>query len=393
MNSQILWVSLALLAGVLMGLYLAVILRSGKTKRTFQQLNHKYFKGLNYLLNDESDKAIDVFIQLAETSQETFEPQLALGNLYRRKGEVDRAIKLHQALIAQAELPERYRTRALLAIGKDYMSAGLLDRAEVLFSELVEIEAHTPEALQSLVEIYQQEQDWLQAIKSASRYQSATNRNMQVQIGHYYCELAELSLKQEDFEQAEKYLASALRVDEKSVRAHMICARVKQNDKQWQQAIVEYQAAKNADQAFIPMFIDDLSSCYAALKKGPALEKELLSWIESYQGVSPVLALSKYYASAKGEAYATDFLTEQLNNRASFKGLNALIDMNEDDLNQLGNDFAYFNVLKSLIDKLLKNKPKLRCRKCGFGAQSLHWQCPSCKKWGVVKPIYGLESE
>ncbi|MCX7553510.1 lipopolysaccharide assembly protein LapB [Marinicella sp. S1101] len=393
MSSHFLWTSVALLAGILMGLYLAIILKTGKTKRTFQQLNHRYFKGLNYLLNDESDKAIDVFIQLAETSQETFEPQLALGNLYRRKGEVDRAIKLHQALIAQAELPERYRTRALLAIGKDYMSAGLLDRAEVLFSELVEIEAHTPEALHSLVEIYQQEQDWLQAIKSASRFQSATNRNMQVPIGHFYCELAELSLQQEDIEQAEKYLSSALRVDERAVRSHLICAKIKQQNKQWQAAIDEYHAAKQADPAFIPLFIEDMVECYLALKKGDELEAELLRWIEHYQGVSPVLALAQFYSVEKGEAFATEFLTEQLNNRASFKGLNALIELNEADLSQLGDDFAYFNVLKDLIDKLLKNKPKLRCRKCGFGAKSLHWQCPSCKNWGVVKPIYGLESE
>lgn len=393
MNSQFIWISLALLAGVLMGLYLAIILRAGKTQRTFQQLNHRYFKGLNYLLNDESDKAIDVFIQLAETSQETFEPQLALGNLYRRKGEVDRAIKLHQALIAQAELPERYRTRALLAIGKDYMSAGLLDRAEVLFSELVEIEAHTPEALQSLVEIYQQEQDWLQAIKSASRFQSATNRNMQTPIGHYYCELADLSLQQDDVEQAEKYLASALRVDNKSVRAHLICAQVNQTKKQWQIAIDEYQAAKKADPSFIPLFIKDMAACYMALDNGDQLETELLKWIETYKGVSPVLTLADYYAKQKDEVFATEFLTEQLQNRASFKGLNALLKLNETELSQLGNDFVYFNVLKDLIDKLLKNKPKLRCRKCGFGAKSLHWQCPSCKNWGVVKPIYGLESE
>ena len=393
MTSQFLWTSVALLAGVLMGLYLAIILKAGKTKRTFQQLNHRYFKGLNYLLNDESDKAIDVFIQLAETSRETFEPQLALGNLYRRKGEVDRAIKLHQALIAQAELPERYRTRALLAIGKDYMSAGLLDRAEVLFSELVEIEAHTPEALQSLVEIYQQEQDWLQAIKSATRFQSATNRNMQTPIGHYYCELADQSLQQDDFQQAEKYLASALRVDNKSVRAHLICAQINKNNQNWQAAIENFQAAKEADSSFIPLFINDLADCYLALDQGGLLEQEMLKWIETYKGVSPVLILTNYYAKQKDEAFATEFLTHQLKNRASFKGLNALIELNEVELNQLGNDFAYFSVLKDLIDKLLKNKPKLRCRKCGFGAKSLHWQCPSCKNWGVVKPIYGLESE
>ncbi len=393
MSSQFLWLTLALLAGVLMGLYLAYILRSGNTQRKFQQLNHRYFKGLNYLLNDESDKAIDVFIQLAETSQETFEPQLALGNLYRRKGEVDRAIKLHQALIAQAELPERYRTRALLAIGKDYMSAGLLDRAEVLFSELVEIEAHTPEALQSLVEIYQQEQDWLQAIKSASRFQSATQRNMQTPIGHYYCELADLSLRQDDSEQAEKYLASALRVDDKSVRAHLTCAQINQQKKQWQAAISEYQAAGQVDASFIPVYIQDLVDCFLALKQGDQLEQELLSLMARYQGISPVLALAEYYASKYGDAHASEFLTEQMKQRASFKGLNALIQLNDAELSQLGNEFAYFDVLKDLIAKLLKGKPKLRCRKCGFGAQSLHWQCPSCKHWGVVKPIYGLESE
>ncbi len=391
MSNPFLWTSVALLAGVLMGLYLAYMLRRNNTNRTFEQLNHRYFKGLNYLLNDESDKAIDVFIQLAETSHETFEPQLALGNLYRRKGEVDRAIKLHQALIAQAELPERYRTRALLAIGKDYMSAGLLDRAEVLFSELVEIEAHTPEALQSLVEIYQQEQDWLQAIKSASRFQSATNRNMQVPIGHFYCELAELSVAQNDQIQAEKYLSSALRVDDSSVRAHLICAQINQNQKQWQKAIDEYHQAIQADTAYIPIFIGDMATCYLALDQGKLLEDKLLELMDNYKGVSPVLALSEYYADVKGVTHASDFLSEQLKKRASFKGLNAIIGLNEKESE--GHEFVYIDVLKELITKLLKGKPKLRCRKCGFGAKSLHWQCPSCKHWGVVKPIHGLESE
>ncbi|TDR18497.1 lipopolysaccharide assembly protein LapB [Marinicella litoralis] len=391
MNNPFLWTSVALLAGVLMGLYLAYMLRRTNTKRTFEQLNHRYFKGLNYLLNDESDKAIDVFIQLAETSHETFEPQLALGNLYRRKGEVDRAIKLHQALIAQAELPERYRTRALLAIGKDYMSAGLLDRAEVLFSELVEIEAHTPEALQSLVEIYQQEQDWLQAIKSATRFQSATQRNMQVPIAHFYCELAELAVAQNDQIQAEKYLASALRIDKDSVRAHLICANIQQSQKQWQAAIDEYQQAIKADSAYIPIFIADMADCYLSLKQGDLLEQKLLELMDNYNGVSPVLTLSEYYAEVKGVDYASNFLSEQLKKRASFKGLNAILGLNEKESGD--NDFVYIDVLKELITKLLKGKPKLRCRKCGFGAKSLHWQCPSCKHWGVVKPIHGLESE
>jgi len=273
------------------------------------------------------------------------------------------------------------------------MRADLVDQGEVLCSELDEIEAHPPEALQSVVEIYQQEQDWLQAIKSASRFQSATNRNMQTPIGHYYCELAELSVQQEDLDQAEKYLASALRIDEQSVRAPLIHAKLQQQQEQWQAAIDHYLQAKNADPTFIPLFIDDMAQCYLKLDQGDQLEEELMNWLKSYQGVSPVLTLANLYAQKYGEAKATEFLTEQLQNRASFKGLNALIELNESELSELGDEFAYFNVLKDLIDKLLKNKPKLRCRKCGFGAKSLHWQCPSCKNWGVVKPIYGLESE
>jgi len=393
MSHPFIWTSVALLAGVLMGLYLSYLLRSVSTKRTFDQLNHRYFKGLNYLLNDESDKAIDVFIQLAETSHETFEPQLALGNLYRRKGEVDRAIKLHQALIAQAELPERYRTRALLAIGKDYMSAGLLDRAEVLFSELVEIEAHTPEALHSLVEIYQQEQDWLQAIKSATRYQSATSRNMQVPIGHFYCELADVAISQNDLVQAEKYLASALRVDQHSIRSHLTNARIYQDNKDWRQAIDAYHAAIQTDSAFVPVFIQDLATCYQQADDGKGLEEAMLNLMSYYQGISPVLLLAKYYNETHGSEYSLNFLSEQLKKRASFKGLDAMLNLNEGMNPSVESDFAYFDIIKELIAKLLKGKPKLRCRKCGFGAQSLHWQCPSCKHWGVVKPIYGLESE
>ncbi|HOP22536.1 MAG TPA: lipopolysaccharide assembly protein LapB, partial [Gammaproteobacteria bacterium] len=135
---------LSALVGVMIGINLNRLKIERKSHKQLEKLNHSYFKGLNYLLNDDSEKAIDVFIELAKSSSETFEPQLALGNLYRRKGEVDKAIKLHQSLISQPNLTEDYRTKALLAMGKDYMSAGLLDRAEVLFTELVEIEAYTP---------------------------------------------------------------------------------------------------------------------------------------------------------------------------------------------------------------------------------------------------------
>ena len=133
--------------------------------------------------------------------------------------------------------------------------------------------------------------------------------------------------------------------------------------------------------------------CYQQLDAHEQLETALLDLMQKYQGVTPVLSLADHYVKTAGEEKATQFLTEQLQKRASFKGLNALLALNKQKIQQMGTDIVYFEVFQNLITELLKGKPKLRCRKCGFGAQSLHWQCPSCKHWGVVKPIYGLESE
>ena len=383
----------AAVAGLLLGGYFFRYLTSRFSLKRLDKLNHRYFKGLNYLLNDESDKAIDVFIKLAETSRETFEPQLALGNLYRRKGEVDRAIRLHQSLIAQPDLPQQYRTRALLAIGKDYMSAGLLDRAEVLFSELVEIEAHTPEALKALNDIYQQEQDWPEAIRVASRYEATSGRSMADNVSHYYCEMADHALLQQEYDEARKQLNAARRIDPQSVRASLSFATIHEAEEDWQKAIDSYKEAIQHDASFVPVFIDRLVADYKQLGQQEKLEKFLLELMESYQGISPVLALAEVYQETQSNAAAAQFIEDQLKQRASVKGLNALIELNLSQMEPQQQEASYFLVLRNLVDKLLANKPKLRCRKCGFGAQSLHWQCPSCRSWGTVKPIYGLESE
>lgn len=388
-----LWIFPAALIGLISGVVFFRSISLRTSMRRLNRLNHKYFKGLNYLLNDESDKAIDVFIKLAETSQDTFEPQLALGNLYRRKGEVDRAIRLHQSLIAQPDLSQRYRTRALLAIGKDYMSAGLLDRAEVLFSELVEIEAHTPEALKALNDIYQQEQDWPEAIRVASRYETVSGRSMSHNISHYYCEMADDAMLQKAYGEAKKHLNVARRIDIKSVRACLILAKIHEEKGEWKEAIDSYHQAIDADSSYIPEFLHNMVCAYEKLNRIDELKKFLHQLMDTYQGVSPILELANLYRDHHSAEAAIEFVELQLKRRASVKGLNALIELNLSQLDGDQQKSSYFQVLRSLVDELLINKAKLRCRKCGFGAQSLHWQCPSCKFWGTVKPIYGLESE
>ncbi len=383
----------AALVGIMIGINLNKFKIERKNLKRLEKLNHSYFKGLNYLLNDDSERAIDVFIELAKSSSETFEPQLALGNLYRRKGEVDKAIKLHQSLISQPNLPENYRTKALLAMGKDYMSAGLLDRAEVLFTELVEIEAYTPEALHSLCQVYQQEQDWEEAIKSATRYETVSGRNMRNEIAHFNCELAEKCLTNNDPVKAELYLKAALKINSKCVRAKLIQARELQNAEKWKLAIDAYHQALEFDDVFASEYIEEMSICYAKIKKCGDFQKFLLDFIKTYQGITPVLVLARMYKNNEGLEAAEKFVEEQLIEKPSVRGLDLLLKINlEKNANSLG-EVTKFKVLEQLVNKLLDKKPNHRCRKCGFGAKKMHWQCPSCKSWGSLKPIYGLETE
>ncbi|HVJ61125.1 MAG TPA: tetratricopeptide repeat protein, partial [Tahibacter sp.] len=141
------------------------------------ELSSSYFRGLNYLLNEQQDKAIEVFVRLAEVNRDTVETHLALGNLFRRRGEVDRAIRLHQNLVARPDLSDAMKTVALLELGEDYMRAGLLDRAETLFSDLVAMKAHAPSALKHLIAIYQHERDWGKAIAHAERFEEMTGES------------------------------------------------------------------------------------------------------------------------------------------------------------------------------------------------------------------------
>ncbi|NNF96569.1 MAG: tetratricopeptide repeat protein, partial [Halobacteria archaeon] len=155
------------------------------------ELPSSYLRGLNYLLNEQQDKAIDLFIQLLDVDNDTVETHLALGSLFRRRGEVDRAIRIHQNLIARPTLSKEQRMQALFELGQDYMRAGLLDRAETLLGELIGNEPHTVAALQHLLDIYQQEKDWDKAIQIAQRLESRTGQSKRNLIAQYYCEKAD----------------------------------------------------------------------------------------------------------------------------------------------------------------------------------------------------------
>ena len=171
------------------------------------RLSSTYFRGLNYLLSEQPDKAIELFLHIAELDKETFETQVALGHLFRRRGEVDRAIRLHQGLVQRHDLSDAQRVQALLALGEDYMKSGLLDRAETVFSDLAKIDQRAPQALKHLISIYQAERDWEKAIDNAARYEEVTGEPMGKLIGQFECELAERHRSAGDVDAARRCVA------------------------------------------------------------------------------------------------------------------------------------------------------------------------------------------
>jgi lipopolysaccharide biosynthesis regulator YciM len=355
------------------------------------ELSSDYFRGLNYLLNEEQDKAIEVFLKLAEYNRDTVETHLALGNLFRRRGEVDRAIRLHQHLVSRPGLSDAMKTVALLELGEDYMRAGLLDRAEALFSDLVAMDAHAPSALRHLIAIYQHERDWHKAIEHARRLEVMTGENEAPMIAQFYCELADRSRQHGARAEARDYLRQAFDCQPDCVRAFMLTGRLQAEEGHHGEAVAAYEAAVNSDIAFTPEILPPLLNSYARSQQMERAEGFLRDMLGRYHGVSPVLALTHLYRQRDGERAAIDFLTAQLRQRPSVRGLMALIDATMDKIH--GEARENFLILRDLTRKLLEGQAMYRCSRCGFGAKAHHWQCPSCKNWGTIRPIHGVASE
>ena len=355
------------------------------------ELSSNYFRGLNYLLNEQQDKAIELFLKLAEINRDTVETHLALGNLFRRRGEVDRAIRVHQNLIARPNLSDEEKTIALLELGEDYMRAGLLDRAETLFADLVAMEALAPSALRHLIAIYQHERDWDKAIEHARRLERLSGESQAMMIAQFHCELAEQARAANDREGARAQVANAFAVKDDCVRACMILGHLESGEGNPAAAIEAFERVAQLDLDYLPEILSPLLDCYARTQQMQRAEQFLLRTIERHRGVTPVLALARLYASTRGEDRAVEFLNDSLRQRPSVRALMALIDMN---LRQVGDDArGNYLILRDLTQQLIEGKALYRCNRCGFGAKAHHWQCPSCKSWGTVRPIHGAAGE
>ena len=364
-----------------------VIGRRGGARHSDSQvskLSTTYFRGLNYLLNEQPDKAIELFLHIAELDKDTFETQVALGHLFRRRGEVDRAIRLHLALVQRSDLNDAQKVQALLALGEDYMRSGLLDRAETVFSDLAKIDQRAPQALKHLISIYQAERDWPKAIENATRFEAATGEPMGKLIGQFECELAERQRASGDIGESRAAIVRAYAADSTSVRAGMLEGRIEIEAGNDAPAIRAFERAARHDPDYLPEILPLLLASYERVGDTPGARAFLSEMSEHYRGISPVLALTRLVEAEEGIAAARAYLAQQLKDRPSVRGEAALIDLT---LAENADSTATLQDLKHITDQLLVRNPSYRCGRCGFGARSHHWQCPSCKEWGTIKPL------
>ena len=351
----------------------------------------EYFKGLNFVLNEQPDKAIEVFIRMLEVDSETVETHLALGNLFRRRGEVDRAIRIHQNLIARPTLNKEQRAQALLELGMDYMRLGLLDRAEGLFLELVESELYLRQAYQELLDIYQQEKDWQKAITIARKLEQVSGKKLDPVIAQFYCELAELSINEGNMRGVKDHVRRAFSFDTNCVRASLLEAKMYQQTGKEKLAIRSYKKIESQDSDYLTEVLEPLYECYRRQDRVDEFIEYLRMLVNIYGGISALLMLTQLIAEREGDNAAIRFISEELKTRPTVKGVDKLIEYTL--AKSQGETHEHLSAIKELTGQLIENRAKYKCHSCGFDAKLLHWQCPSCKSWSTVKPVFGVIGE
>jgi len=360
-------------------------------RNNHNQLHPEYFKGLNYVLNEQPDKAIEIFIRMLEVDSDTIETHLALGNLFRRRGEVDRAIRIHQNLIARPDLNRSYKAQALLELGLDYMRLGILDRAEGLFSELVASDMLSVQAQTHLLEIYQQERDWEKAIITARQLKTASNKKLEPVMSQFYCELAGMELENHNDKGAKHYIKRALKIDPKCVRASIMEGILAKNSGQYRAAINAFRRIETQDPAYLYEVIQLMRDCYDTLSIPEKYTTYLQEILLNHGGITPLLYLTDDMAKKQGDDAAIRFLSDELRKRPTVRGVNHLMKytLTRTD-GELNKDLA---TIKELTSQLLEDRPVYECNVCGFSAKTLHWHCPGCRNWNSVKPVYGVYGE
>jgi lipopolysaccharide biosynthesis regulator YciM len=342
-----------------------------------------YFRGLNFLLNEQPDKALDAFLEVVKIDPETIDLHFTLGALFRKRGELDRAIRMHENLLERETLAEEDRLKALVELGQDYLKAGLLDRSEEVFTRLLET-SFVRQARRYLLEIYVQEKDWHKAIQAAIELDKQSARPMNAEIAHFHCELATLDMVKGDHAAAQKHLDEALSIHRQCTRANIMLGDLQASQGQCEAAIATWRLIESQSPTHMVLVVDRMLENF---KKLGQLE-DGLDWLKGLLTRYPSLDMfnTLYHAvmESQGAEAAYQLAREELRRNPSLHALERLAEA--ELISAPENRREVIQNAKSLIQRHVQRLTRYHCASCGFKASQFFWRCPACGRWDSFDP-------
>jgi lipopolysaccharide biosynthesis regulator YciM len=382
-----------LLAGLLfvaaaLGYFFARFGESEDDQESLEKLNADYLKGINYVLNEEPDRAVELFTRMAELDDEALETHFALGSLFRKRGEVDRAIRVHQNLMARPSLSRLQKLEAEAALAEDYLSAGLFDRAESLFQKLSESADFRVQALKRLIRIYEVTRDWERAIATNSELEEADSMSAGSigrvsMVAHYYCELAEEAHAAHDFPTARERLALAESERHRTVRSTLTRADLARDSGNEQDAIPLYEKVAEEVSALLVDVIPRLAACYVATDRAADFTRYLQQLLDGDGDNVAAVAMAAVRNTEINDPVAMQALRRFIAADATLAGL---IDVEHLERANETERLEILDRVRRTLKNVVSRTPGYRCEQCGYASLILQWQCPGCRSWETVKP-------
>ncbi len=346
-------------------------------------LNIDYLKGLNFLLNEQTDQALEHFLRMVRVDDKTIETHFALGSLFRRRGEVDRAIRIHQNIIARPDLAADQRDQALYSLAKDYLAAGLLDRAENLFVQLAGGSRYQVQALENLTRIFEQEREWGRAVDAGQRLETLSGRSLALQIAHYYCELAEAAITAGDYAAARKHVKKAQSGRPRTMRGALIRAHIARDTDDDKTALRLYHRIIDENTYLIAEALPEIVAISERADAVPELEKALRSLLARNPDSRSLIAYTAIVNDIGGIPVIDDCVEQYMLDEPT---LGEFVDLHKLAEDQKSDSDSALAKVRRALSKLARSTPRYQCRECGFSSQRLLWQCPSCRDWETQRP-------
>ncbi len=342
-----------------------------------------YFKGLNFLLNEQPDKAIDAFIEIVRLDPETADMHFALGNLFRRRGETERAIRVHQNLLSRPDLPQEQKVHAEYELGMDYLKAGLLDRAEETFNRLTDTQ-YAVQARRALLEIFQREKEWPRAIEAALGLQESGAGSRQKEIAQFYCELAQDALVHMHPEDALPLLEKSLQADRTNVRATMLIgdAQLAQGDVEG--ALLTWRRVEQQSVPHVALVAQRMMDGYRKVGRPQEGVNLLKSYLEQASAIDLIEVVYKAVLELDGVEAAKQLVSEELHRTPTLLGLDKLLEARLMDAP--ANLVPELSMVKNLVHGYTQKLARYQCSHCGFKARQFYWHCPGCSRWETYPP-------